>query len=201
MFKIQGKPDPPSTFLKRNWQQYTPDKLKHALANITFEFEADQVQAYWNKFEAILLPVIDSIAPITPFTNNTTVVSNEVPEVIKRKLNLRKKLLKTLKTNKTNVIRDRIKNINVEIKRHFLIKKANAIRRKIIPGNSKSLWQAVKIAKDVNIPILPNSMSFNDQPVHSDDLPDIFAQFFQSKVSTIINEQQIDQNVYNGKKS
>ena len=44
-------------------------------------------------------------------------------------------------------------------------------------------------------------MSFNDQPVHSDDLPDIFAQFFQSKVSTIINEQQIDQNVYNGKKS
>ena len=179
--------------MKRSWQQYTPDKLKHALANITFEFEADQIQAYWNKFEAILLPVIDSIAPITPFTNNTTVVSTEVPEVIKRKLNLRKKLLKTLKTNKTNVIRDQIKNINVEIKRHFLIKKANAIRRKIIPGNSKSLWQAVKIAKDVNIPMLPTSMNFNNQPVHSNDLPDTFAQFFQSKVSSIINDQQIDQ--------
>ena len=162
------------------------------------DFEADQVQAYWNKLEALLLPIIDNIAPLTPFKNNVTVASTEVPDVIKRKLNLRKKLLRSLKTNKTNVLRDRIKNLNVEIKRHFLIKKAKAIRRKITPGNSKSLWHAVNIAKDANIPLLPTAMTLNNQEINPKDLPDTFAHFFQNKVSSIVNAQSIDQNVYNG---
>ena len=56
MFQIKGTPDPPSVFLKRNWQHYTAEKLNQALLNVTFNIEADQVQAYWNKFEAIILP-------------------------------------------------------------------------------------------------------------------------------------------------
>ena len=72
-------------------------------------------------------------------------------------------LIKVLKRTKTNIIRDRVKNFNVEIKRHSLIKKSISIRRKIIPGNSKSLWDAVKIAKDTNNPKIPDSMSFNGQ--------------------------------------
>ena len=90
------------------------------------------------------------------------------------------------------------KNLNVEIKRHFLIKKANAIRRKITPGNSKSLWHAVKIAKDANIPLLATTMTLNNQQINPKDLPDTFAQFFLNKVSSIVNDQTIDQNVYNG---
>ena len=198
IFKISGKPDPPTVTLKRNWQDYSPEKLIANLSNLSFDFEADQVQAYWNKLESLLLPVIDNIAPITPFKNNVTVASTEVPDVIKRKLNLRKRLLKSLKTNKTNVLRDRVNNLNVEIKRHFLIKKTKAIRRKIMPGNSKSLWHAVNIAKDANIPLLPTAMTLNNELIDLKDLPDTFAQFFQNKVSSIVNAQSIDQNVYNG---
>ena len=79
---------------------------------------------------------------------------------------MRKKLLKLIKTQKTDELRNRIKNINIEIKHHFQIKKSNSIRRKIIPGNTKSLWDAVKIAKDSNKPKLPVSMSYNNQNVN-----------------------------------
>ena len=47
--------------------------------------------------------------------------------------------------------------------------------------------------------MIPTSMSFNNQQVNPNNLPDTFAQFFQNKVQSIINEQTIDQNVYNGK--
>ena len=91
-FKICGTPDPPTVTLKRNWQNYCPDRLISDLSKLSFDFEADQVQAYWNKLESLLMPIIDDIAPLSPFKNNVTVASTEVPDVIKRKLNLRKKL-------------------------------------------------------------------------------------------------------------
>ena len=68
------------------------------------------------------------------------------PPIIKNKLNLRKRLMKKMKTNPSNTLRDRIKNLNFEIKQHFHSYKSQTIRRKILPGNSKSLWDAVKIA-------------------------------------------------------
>ena len=43
----------------------------------------------------------------------------------------------------------KIKDLNKEIRKHFYIKRKENVRRKIIPGNSKSLWDAVKTAKDI----------------------------------------------------
>ena len=105
-----------------------------------------------------------------------------------------------MKTEKTNVLRDRVKNLNVEIKRHFLSKKKETVRRNIRPGNSKSLWDAVKLAKDINIPKLPNNMTLNDNKIDRNDLPDAFADFFKLKTQTIINNQAINDNVFNGTK-
>ena len=76
-------------------------------------------------------------------------------ETIKRKLNLRKRLLKSLKSNPTNDQRDCIKSLNTEKKHHFQKIKNNSIRRKIQPGNSKSLWDAVNIAKNINVQQMP----------------------------------------------
>ena len=119
---------------------------------------------------------------------------------IKRKLNLRKRLLKSLDNNASNALRDRIKNLNVEIKNNFLSLKTGSVRRKIILGNSKSLWDSVKIAKDVKIPKLPDKMTFNNTKIPNKELPDAFADLFISKVQTIVDEQVISNSVYNGTK-
>ena len=51
------------------------------------------------------------------------------------------------KTKPTNELRMRIKMLDIEIKSYYhgLIKKK--IRKDILPGNTQSLWNAVKIAK------------------------------------------------------
>ena len=77
------------------------------------------------------------------------------PTYIKRKLNLRKKLLKRLKLTKDNLLKSRINNLTKEIKMHCSTQKRNKVRKKIIPGNSKTLWRAVKNAKVFNTDELP----------------------------------------------
>ena len=41
----------------------------------------------------------------------------------------------------------------MEIKSHFTNEKRNKVRQGIKPGNNKTLWEAVKIAKDQNIDV------------------------------------------------
>ena len=69
---------------------------------------------------------------------------------------------------------------------------------RIWPGHSKSLWAAVKIAKGLNIPKLPETMFFNNIKVPKQDLPDIFADYFISRVKIIVDEQTVSNTVYNG---
>ena len=69
-----------------------------------------------------------------------------------------------------------------------------------MPGNLKSLWDLVKIAKGVNIPSLPDNMSLNDNLIKNNDLPEAFANFFENKITQITSNTQISNNVYNGTK-
>ena len=48
--------------------------------------------------------------------------------------------------------------LNVEIKNHFIEIKRSKVRRGIIPGNPKSLWKAINIAKDINPSEIPRKM-------------------------------------------
>ena len=68
------------------------------------------------------------------------------------------------------------------------------VRRNIIPGNSKSLWKAVNIVKDVNIESLQPEMFLNDILKEPSDLPDTFADFFERKVNQIVESVNIDEN-------
>ena len=56
----------------------------------------------------------------------------------------------------------KIGKLDLLIKIHFVNNKHTDVRRGIMPGNTKSLWTAVHIAKDINSQTLsnPNKMSF-----------------------------------------
>ena len=44
-----------------------------------------------------------------------------------------------------------------------------------------SLWYASKLAKDQNNPSLPENMSINENEIPKNDLPKVFADFFEKK--------------------
>ena len=198
-FNIICTPDEPQIVLKRCWKAYTKELLLSKLQYVQLDLEIEDTQSIWNSFENKLIEIVDDIAPLVPFSNNTTVKSLKSNTHIKRKTNLRKRLLRKQQTYPTNEIRDRIKNLNIEIKNHYLCIKRNNVQRSINPGNSKSLWSAVKTAKDVNISNIPKELYLGNQKVKSDDIPDAFASHFINKINSIVNESNIDRDhVYNG---
>ena len=71
------------------------------------------------------------------------------------------------------------------------------VRKKLKPGNSKSLWDAVKTAKDIGTSTLPCSMTFGDVKIEEHERSDYFASFFDEKVKTITDRVKIDDLVYN----
>ena len=81
-----------------------------------------------------LIRVADLLAPLTAYTRNKTNDSFKTPAVIKRKMNQRKKLIAKLKLNPDESMKQRLKNMNVEIRNHFYERKKHNIRRNIIPG-------------------------------------------------------------------
>ena len=95
-------------------------------------------------------------------------------------------------------LKQRLKNLNVEIKNHFYERKRKNVRRNIVPGNGKSLWKAVLEAKDVNEEELPNKMFENGVQIETNELEEAFAELFESKVKQLSDKANIDENVYNG---
>ena len=64
-------------------------------------------------------------------------------------------------------------------------KKRLTVRRGIAPGNTFSLWSAVKIAKDINMAGLPGVMYLNNTKIPNTILALKFADFFENKVENI----------------
>ena len=183
---------------KRCWQSYSKTKLNEALSRIDFSCDAISVQSLWNIFENKLINVIDNLVPIVNFNKNVTVKSEKPTPIIKNKINLRNRLLKRLKITKDHETKSRVKNLNIEIKSHFAQLKRKKVRLGLIPGNSKSLWTSVKIAKDLNIQSIPSKLFHANVIVDETEVPDAFASFFKNKIVNLVNESRINCNVYNG---
>ena len=81
---------------------------------------------------------------------------------------------------------------------HFLYQKTKLLQRTIITGNSKSLWKAIKIAKNIKAADIPNEMTVKNTKVKFESLPDAFADFFSNKIKNIVTKVQIEPKVYNG---
>jgi hypothetical protein len=114
-------------------------------------------------------------------------------------LNKQKRLLKKFNKRKDPETKARIKVHDKEIKQYYYQKKKSLVRSKIIPNNSKSLWDAVKLAKNLNIQNLPDKPSLDDAWVDLGQLLDVFADHFKSKVDNIKHETELNETIYNGK--
>ena len=70
-----------------------------------------------------------------------------LPNSIKHKINKRKKLLKQRKRTPSNELKQKLNSLNAEIKTYYFSEKRSAVRKDIMPDNSRSLWSAVNTAK------------------------------------------------------
>ena len=197
-FNISARHTDHNVVMRRNWSHYSKEKLNHALSLEPFNIETDSVQQTWNLFETALINITEQLAPIREINLKIKPSKNNTSPQIKRKIQLRRKLLNKANTNPTNANRDRIKQLNTEIRKHITQLKSDSIRKRIIPGNSKSLWDAVKKAKDINTPQLPTKMTLQNVEIIKNELPDAFADFFETKVNDIVNEQIVIDSVHNG---
>ena len=190
---------PPSFCYRRNWSSYDRSTLCENLALVDWHCDYDDVQSYWNNFENKLLAVIDNLVPLTSFSNHIT-TKQTLPASIKSKINLRKRLIASFRSSKCAVTKTRLSVVNKEIKSYFKNIRSNKVRKTIIPGNTKSLWKAVRLAKDQNTANLPKSMLSEGTEIESGRLADEFACFFDKKIRNIVDHVVVDSDVYNGVK-
>ena len=146
-----------------------------------------------------IIQVIDIIAPYTEFTNNT--VSSTHPSVrLKPKINRKRRLLKLFKSTKNPNLPTQIRALNVEILAEIKKSKRACVRRSLVPGNSKSLWNAVNYARDINHNDISPIMKLGGKIIDNLNLSNSFAEFFDKKVKKIVESCKVDSQVYNGKR-
>ena len=90
---------------------YSKAHLITLLSEVEFDTDISTVQELSNEIENKIVSVVDIIAPITKFVNNQLEKSNSNPEWLRKKIGLRKRLLKKLKTSKNLETKTKIKNI------------------------------------------------------------------------------------------
>ena len=91
-----------------------------------------------------------------------------------------------------------LKSLNKEIKSFFISAKSKRVRRNLIPGNTKSLWDAVKIASDINVSGLPDTLYENGIELPKDSVASAFGDMFTKKVKLLVESTAIHPQVHNG---
>ena len=190
--------DSPNEIWKRDWRLYSKTKLCDVLRTFDWSIDVLDVQQFWNLFEQKLLNVIDTIVPYTKFCHGE-IASNRIGTKMKTLQNARKNHLKKFKIRPTDILKQKIKQIDFQIKKHFYQEKCKKIRRGILPGNSKSLWTAVRLAKNQNIESFPKNIYENGIKIPDNNVPDRVAEFFDNKVKRLVRDSEIEPSIYNGR--
>ena len=177
---------PPTTTLRRNWYNYSPQLLNERLSAMNLNFDDTSVQELWNSLENVLISVIDELAPLTVYSNDKP-ISAKKDANLRSKLNKRRQLLKKNKIQKSPLINNKIKVLNKEIRDHYYRGKLNSVRSRLHlnNNNSSNLWKAVKIAKDQGTNDIPRKVTLNDVAVCESNVANTLAGFFYNKINII----------------
>ena len=183
---------------RRNWKAYSAEGLVQNLNQVKWKTNIEDIQEMWNTYEQEILTIVDKIAPLEEVGNT---VRRNVSKILKSKLNRRSHILKKRKHHiQSEGEKQELKALNKFIRHYHYEERKMHIRRKIIPGNNKSLWDAVKIAKDIEPTPLPPILTRNGTSYDRRAAPMAFSEYFKSKISVIEESMTIDENIWNGEK-
>jgi hypothetical protein len=120
---------------------------------------------------------------------------------LKSKLNRRSYLLNKRKhRTQQEHEKEELKALNKYIRNYYYEERRMHVRSKIIPGNNKSLWDAVKIARDIEPTPLPAMLTRDGINYDRKTAPEAFSKYFKTKISTLEEGTTIDEEMWNGEK-
>ena len=82
-----------------------------------------------------------------------------------------------------------------DIKSYYHGLTSKKVRKDILPGNTKSLWNSVKIAKDQSVEPIPQKLYKVGNAVDAKNVCDEFACYFDEKVKNIVETTTINENI------
>ena len=183
---------------RRNWKNYSKRRLLELLVSVNWDTEITTIQDMWNAYEQNICTVVENITPIVLITRTKVKKTHKLPEMRKIE-NRRNYLLRKRKRNtQSEDEKAEIVEINKKIRNHYYRERRENVRRKIIPGNTKSLWDAIKIARDIEPTFLPEEVYKNDVKYARNEMPAAFCEHFAEKIRSLESELKINKNVYNG---
>ncbi len=81
---------------------------------------------------------------------------------MKNRLNQRKRLLKSFRVIKNEPIKERLKLINHEIRTYCNDVQSVKVRKALVPGNTQSLWKAVKFTSSISKTLFRDDLKFSE---------------------------------------
>jgi hypothetical protein len=174
------------------------DVLIQNLSLVRWGTDVDSIQEMWNSFEQEILTIVDKIAPLEEVGST---IKRKVSKTLKSKLNRRSYLLNKRKhRTQQEHEKEELKALNKYIRNYYYEERRMHVRSKIIPGNNKSLWDAVKIARDIEPTPLPAMLTRDGINYDRKTAPEAFSKYFKTKISTLEEGTTIDEEMWNGEK-
>jgi hypothetical protein len=148
-------------FWSRDWYGYDRNKLVEELKRHNWHTNINDAQDYCNWLEEKLINIIDKLAPLTlrKCVNTRSYKSKQNSSLVYK----HRKLVSRWKRNKNPEDRMLAAQIKKEIRISVNESRREKVRLHIRPGNPKSLWDAVKIAKDEDASPIPSEMTVRDK--------------------------------------
>ena len=90
--------------------------------------------------------------------------------------------------------------LDTEIKSYYHGITKKKVRKVILPGITKSLWNSVKKAKDQSVEPIPQKLYKEGSLINDRNVCDEFERYFDEKVKHIVETTTIGENIYNGER-
>ena len=171
-----------------DWSKYDPEVMKTNLLNILPQnMDTLNAQDHLSQLNQILGTLLDEQV------KTIKVKRKHIGDYLSIKMiKLRKQraeLYRRMKKNGSKTLQDRIGRLDKIIKKELLDEAKKKIRNSIRPGDPRTLWKAVKLAKGDGFEELPDTMMMEGVLASTDeDKADLFKSFFNNKVTKIVDE-------------
>ena len=114
---------------------------------MNWNIDCTQVQDFNNELEQKLLTIIDNLIPVQMITEKEKrIFEAEEVRLLRKK---RRNIFRNARRRESARLLTRCRDLDKKIRIMSFRKQKNKIRENILSGNQKSLWEAVKIARNV----------------------------------------------------
>jgi hypothetical protein len=156
----------------RSWYKYSSERLIEKLSSRDWTTDIKNMQGHYDWLIQNLLEIADEIAPMVK--KKCVNISNYHTKDNRNLINKHRKLVARWK--KHGNIKDK-KAVNIakkQLRAKINSDRRNKVRKHIKPSNQKSLWDAIKIAKDENTAKIPLKMQYGKKIIERESIPEVF---------------------------